>query len=152
MEVAALVVWIITAAGGFVLLGTWIAKGGHRPGVGSPSRFPPGLVFGHFLLAAVGLVLWIIYVATDSDSLTWVAFGVVLVAALGGFVLLSRWLAPGPRPDRLRDGGHDTDRRGAVPGAGGGPPRPPGGYDPGAGAPRGAQRIAAAPAGPGWVR
>ena len=92
MEVAALVVWIITAAGGFVLLGTWIAKGGHRPGVGSPSRFPPGLVFGHFILAAVGLVLWIIYVATDSDSLTWVAFGVVLVAALGGFALLSRWL------------------------------------------------------------
>ena len=92
MEIAALVVWLITAAGGFVLLGTWIAKGGHRPGVGSPSRFPPGLVFGHFLLAAVGLVLWIIYVATDSDSLTWVAFGVVLVAALGGFALLSRWL------------------------------------------------------------
>jgi hypothetical protein len=92
MDVAALIVWLITAAGGFVLLGTWIAKGGHRPGAGRPSRFPPGLVFGHFLLAAAGLVLWIIYLAADSEGLGWVAFAVVALAALGGFVLLSRWL------------------------------------------------------------
>jgi manganese efflux pump family protein len=92
MDVAALIFWLLTAAGGFVLLGTWIAKGGHQPGDGSPSRFPPGLVFGHFLLAATGLVLWIIYLAADSDGLTWVAFAVVAVAALLGFGLLSRWL------------------------------------------------------------
>ena len=92
MDVAALIAWLLTAAGGFVLLGTWIAKGGHRPDAARPSRFPPGLVFGHFLLAALGLVLWIVYVAADSDGLTWVAFAVVAVAALLGFALLSRWL------------------------------------------------------------
>jgi hypothetical protein len=90
MAVAALITWIITALGGFFLLGTWISHGGHRQG--SASRFPPALIFGHFALAAAGLVLWIIYVAVDSDALTWTAFVVVLVAALLGFVMLSRWI------------------------------------------------------------
>ena len=107
MEVAALIFWLLTAAGGFVLLGTWIAKGGHQPDVGRPSRFPPGLVFGHFLLAAAGLVLWIIYLAADSDSLTWIAFALVALAAVGGFVLLSRWL-PQVRGRTAATGGDTT--------------------------------------------
>jgi manganese efflux pump family protein len=90
MAIAALIAWIITALGGFYLLGTWISHGGHRqPGA---SRFPPALIFSHFGLAATGLVLWIVYVALDSDGLTWIAFLVVLVAALLGFVMLSRWI------------------------------------------------------------
>jgi hypothetical protein len=40
----------------------------------------------------VGLVLWIVYVAADSDGLPWVAFAVVAVVALLGFGLLLRWL------------------------------------------------------------
>jgi hypothetical protein len=92
MDIAALIVWLLTAVGGFVLLGTWIVKGGHRADTGRPSRFPPGLVFGHFLLAAAGLVLWIIYLAADSDGLSWVSFAVVAVAALLGFGLFFRWL------------------------------------------------------------
>jgi hypothetical protein len=92
MDIAALIVWLLTAVGGFVLLGTWIVKGGHRADTGRPSRFPPGLVFGHFLLAATGLVLWIIYLAADSDGLSWVSFAVVAVAALLGFGLFFRWL------------------------------------------------------------
>jgi len=92
MEIAALIAWLLTAAGGFVLLATWIAKGGHRPDAPRPSRFPPALIFGHFLLAAAGLVLWIVYVAADSDGLGWVAFASVAVAALLGFGMLFRWL------------------------------------------------------------
>jgi hypothetical protein len=92
MDVAALITWLIAAIGGFVLLGTWIANGGLRRDVGRPSRLPPGVVFGHFLLAAAGLVLWVIYLVADSDSLTWVAFVAVAVAALLGFVMFFRWL------------------------------------------------------------
>jgi hypothetical protein len=90
MAVAALITWIITALGGFFLLSVWIRHGGHRQP--SASRFPPGLIFGHMGLAATGLVLWIIYVALDSEGLTWIAFIVVLAAALLGFVMLSRWI------------------------------------------------------------
>ena len=92
MDVAALVIWVITALGGFVLLATWVVKGGHRPDARPPSRLTAGQVFGHFLLAATGLVLWIVYVATDSGGLGWVAFAVLLVVALLGFSMFFRWL------------------------------------------------------------
>jgi hypothetical protein len=92
MDVAALVTWLITAVGGFVLLGTWVTRGGHRVDAGQPSRFPAGLVFGHFLLAAVGLVLWIVYVAADPDGLAWLAFAIVAAVALLGFAMFFRWL------------------------------------------------------------
>lgn len=90
MAVAALILWIITALGGFYLLATWIRRGGHRPSEGS--RFPPALIFGHFALAALGLVLWIIYVVTDADALAWVAFILLLLVALLGFTMLARWI------------------------------------------------------------
>jgi hypothetical protein len=93
MEVAALITWVITALGGFVLLGTWISRGGIRQGGdAAASRFPPGLIFGHFLLAATGLVLWIIYLVADSSALAWVSFAILLVVALLGFTMFARWL------------------------------------------------------------
>jgi len=93
VDVAALILWILTAGGGFVLLGTWVAKGGarHQP-AGAGSRFPPALILGHFLLAAAGLVLWIIYVATDTSALAWVAFVLLAVVALMGFTMFARWI------------------------------------------------------------
>lgn len=93
MDIAALIVWIITAVGGFGLLGTWIAKGGVRPQqAGAASRFPPALIFGHFLLAAAGLVLWLVYVATGTDALAWIAFVLLLIVAVLGFTMFARWL------------------------------------------------------------
>lgn len=92
MDIAALIGWLVTAVGGFVLLGTWVAKGGHRPTTEPRSRFSPGQVFGHFLLAAAGLVLWIVYVAADSDGVAWPAFAILVVVALIGFSMFFRWL------------------------------------------------------------
>lgn len=91
MDVAALIAWIVTAGGGFVLLGTWIAKGGARRD-GPGSRFPAPLIFGHFLLAATGLVLWIVYVAVDSKAVGWTAFVLLAIVALLGFTMLARWI------------------------------------------------------------
>ena len=91
MDVAALILWILTAGGGFVLLGTWVAKGGARRD-GAGSRFPVPLIFGHFLLAAIGLVLWIIYVAADKDGVGWTAFVLLAIVALLGFTMLARWI------------------------------------------------------------
>jgi hypothetical protein len=93
MDVAALIAWVVTALGGFILLGTWISRGGARGGGdAAASRFPPGLIFGHFLLAATGLVLWIVYLAADSSALAWVSFAILLVVALLGFTMAARWL------------------------------------------------------------
>jgi hypothetical protein len=93
MDVAALVTWLATAVGGFVLLGTWISKGGVRQAQTGQSRFPPAVIFGHFLLAAIGLVLWIVFLASDESSgLAWTAFVILVVVALLGFTMLARWL------------------------------------------------------------
>ncbi|WP_406689421.1 hypothetical protein REH65_25470 [Saccharopolyspora sp. ID03-671] len=88
MALAALITWLITAVGGFVMLGTWIAKGGPKKN----SHLPPAVIFGHFALAAIGLVVWIIYVFTDNHAIAWTGFGLLLPVALLGFAMLFRWL------------------------------------------------------------
>jgi hypothetical protein len=107
MDIAALIAWVVTAGGGFVLLGKWVAAGGHRPTTEPRSRFSPGQVFGHFLLAATGLVLWIVYVAADNDGVTWAAFAILVLVALIGFSMFFRWL-PQVR-GRQRIGGAATN-------------------------------------------
>lgn len=93
MAVAALIAWIVTALGGFYLLATWIQKGGHRRTAGvSGSNFPPALIFGHFALAAVGLIVWIVFLITDTKGYAWTSFGLLVVIALLGFGMLLRWL------------------------------------------------------------
>jgi hypothetical protein len=92
MDIAALVAWVVTALGGFVLVARWVSRGGLRQQQTGTTRFPAPVVFGHFVLAAVGLVLWIIYLVTDTDSFAWTAFGLLVAVALLGFGLLSRWI------------------------------------------------------------
>ncbi len=90
MHIAALVTWLITALGGFYLLGTWIARGALRsPG---SSRLPAPVLFGHFLLAAAGLVVWIVYLAAGTRALAWTAFGLLVPVALLGLIMFARWL------------------------------------------------------------
>ncbi|MCW2900750.1 MAG: hypothetical protein JWO67_3015 [Streptosporangiaceae bacterium] len=92
MSIAALITWLITALGGFYLLGTWLARGGVRQQQTKTTRFPAPVILGHFLLAAAGLVVWIIYVAADTKALAWAAFIILLPVALLGFTMLARWI------------------------------------------------------------
>jgi hypothetical protein len=91
MEWAALVTWVLTAGGGFVLLSIWLARGGMKSQAAG-NRIKPPLIMSHFLLAATGLVLWIIYVVNDSSALAWIAFVLLLVVALLGFTMFAIWL------------------------------------------------------------
>jgi len=92
MKWAALITWVVTAGGGFVLLSIWLARGGMRQQAGAGNRIRPPLIMSHFLLAASGLVLWIIYLAADKKALAWIAFVVLLVVALLGFTMFAIWL------------------------------------------------------------
>ncbi|MCW7940618.1 hypothetical protein AAW14_00755 [Streptomyces hygroscopicus] len=93
MALAALITWLVTALGGFYMLGIWISRGGARQQqTGGASRLPVPVVFGHFALAAAGLVVWIIYLVTDKAALAWTAFGLLVPVALLGFTMLARWL------------------------------------------------------------
>jgi hypothetical protein len=91
MSVAALVTWVLTAGGGFVLLVVWLKNGGMAQR--EKGRIRPAIILTHFALAAAGLVLWIVYVANDSSTVAWIAFALLLVVALIGFTMLGIWLS-----------------------------------------------------------
>jgi hypothetical protein len=91
MEWAALITWVATAGGGFVLLAIWLGRGGMRQGREPGSRIRPPLILSHFLLAAAGLVVWIAYLATDNDSLAWIAFVMLAIVALLGWTMFFIW-------------------------------------------------------------
>jgi hypothetical protein len=92
MKWAALVTWVLTAGGGFVLLGVWLKNGGPAQRDQPGRRIRPSLIFSHFGLAAAGLVVWIVYVAADKDALAWVGFVLLVPVALLGFTMLALWL------------------------------------------------------------
>jgi hypothetical protein len=80
------------------MLGLWVARGGARAaGSGGTvtTRFAPGVVFSHFLLAAAGLVVWIIYMISGTDALVWVAFAILVLVAILGEVLFVPWMRAG---------------------------------------------------------
>lgn len=91
MKWAALIAWVITAGGGFVLLSIWLKRGGMRQQPEGGSRIRPPLILSHFLLAATGLVVWVIYLASDKDALAWIALAILAVVALLGWTMFAIW-------------------------------------------------------------
>ena len=89
MNVAALIAWLVTALGGFYLLSKWLARGGVR----GPSRFPVPVIFGHFLLAAAGLIVWIVFLLAHTRALAWTAFVILVPVALLGFGVVATLVA-----------------------------------------------------------
>ncbi|HYZ78655.1 MAG TPA: hypothetical protein VE596_14910 [Gaiellaceae bacterium] len=92
MKWAALIAWLVTAGGGFVLLAIWLARGGMGQGREGGSRIRPPLILSHFLLAATGLVIWIVYLFADKDALAWIAFAILAVVAVLGWTMFAIWL------------------------------------------------------------
>ena len=92
MKWAALIAWVLTAGGGFVLLTIWLARGGMQQQREGGDRIRPPLILSHFLLAATGLVIWIVYLFADKDALAWIALAVLGVVALLGFTMFAIWL------------------------------------------------------------
>jgi hypothetical protein len=101
MKWAALIAWLITAGGGFVLLSIWLARGGMQQAQGAGNRIRPPLILSHFVLAAGGLVVWIIFLISDNDALAWIAFAILAVVAVLGFTMFAIWL----RRRQARTGG-----------------------------------------------
>jgi manganese efflux pump family protein len=90
MKHTALISWVVTAGGGFVLLGLWLRHGGMRQR--EPGRqIRPPLILSHFALAATGLVLWIVFLINDSDALAWIAFAILVAVALLGWTMFAIW-------------------------------------------------------------
>jgi hypothetical protein len=95
MAIAALITWIITAGFGAFMLARWASRGGVRHAEGAGTNLPPYRVFTHFGLAVAGLILWIVYLVTDSTLLAWIAFADLIVVASIGLIMVMQWAKDG---------------------------------------------------------
>jgi hypothetical protein len=95
MSIAALITWIVTAGFGFFMLIRWATRGGVKKVDGAGTHLPPARVFTHFGLAAAGLIIWIIYLVTDSTILAWIAVVDLVIIAIIGVVMVRQWAKDG---------------------------------------------------------
>ena len=107
LGIAALTTWLLDAASGAYMLGTWIVRGGLRRQRAAGDRLGTGVVFGHFGMATTGLLVWASYLATQLAFLGWLAIGLLMVVIGLGISTVTLWT---PFPAR---------RAASGPGAGG---------------------------------
>lgn len=119
MATVALVAWALTAIGGFVMLGRWVAHGGLGQQRTGASRLPAGVVFSHLALAAAGLVLWVVYLLADAAVLGWIALALLVPVAALGVAMLARWWQVRRVPHAVPAGAHRAARGAATPASGG---------------------------------
>jgi hypothetical protein len=92
LEIAALVMWVLTAAAGLRPLARWLSEGGLRRQGTKVTRFPIALLLGHPTLAVLALATWVAFLLTQSSVYAWSAFGALVLVTLLGFTMLTRWL------------------------------------------------------------
>jgi hypothetical protein len=89
---ATVIIWFSTVLIGLYMLAVWlIEKDVTEQGV-MPSRLPVAIIFGHLLLAATGLGVWVAYLVLDQMALAWTAIAILgAIAGLGATMFL-RWI------------------------------------------------------------
>ena len=92
MGLAALISWLVTAFVGLYLLAVWLIENDvtHKGAVAS--RLPGPVILGHVMLALTGLVVWVIYLLSDDETLAWSVLGILLVIATLGLTMFTRWI------------------------------------------------------------
>ena len=96
LSLAALGAWVLAAGSGSYILGGWISHGALRRLRAGGAGLSPVVIFGHFALAAAGLLVWIIFLATGWAALAWTAVGLLLPVAGLGMAMLTLGLSGEP--------------------------------------------------------
>jgi hypothetical protein len=92
MQQAGLIAWLITAGAGLYLLTVWLIEYDREFQSAAATRLPVPVISAHALLAVTGLVIWGIYLLTNTDRLAWVATFILAPVALFGFIMAARWI------------------------------------------------------------
>jgi hypothetical protein len=92
LGVIALITWIITALLGLFLLVIWLIEYDPDFQSAAATRLPIPVISAHVLLALSGLALWIVYLASDKDSLELGALAVLALVAIFGVTMAVRWV------------------------------------------------------------
>ncbi|WP_329239838.1 hypothetical protein OG417_38570 [Actinoallomurus sp. NBC_01490] len=95
--------WVLTAVAGLRLLVRWLAEGGLRRQGTKVTRYPAVLLLGHPTLAVLALATWVAFLLTRSSVYAWSSFGGLVLVALLGFTMFTRWLT-GQGGKHARDG------------------------------------------------
>ena len=137
MTVAALAAWLLTAGLGLYLFTIWLIEDDGSEDARSYRRLRAPVVFGHAGLAVTGLGVWFIYLYVDIGRLAWIAILILVLVAILGVVMFTRWI-PVHRMVRRRPVLPDRQETGLVrsragPGPVWGPPEWPGRPFPGTG-------------------
>jgi hypothetical protein len=115
MRVATLISWLLTVSLGGFMLHTWLDRGGMRQARESPDGLPPALIFGHAVLATVGLLLWAAYLVTGVRPVAWAAVGALMVTVGLGLCTVTLWTPyPARRPGERRSAPDAELRSGAA--------------------------------------
>jgi hypothetical protein len=93
MSLAALLTWIITAGAGLYLLTIWLIEYDREFQSAAATRLPVPVISAHALLAVAGLVVWGVYLITDTPRLALAAAATLLVVAALGLTMAVRWFA-----------------------------------------------------------
>jgi hypothetical protein len=103
MRFATLLSWLVTVSLGAFMLRTWLARDGLRRERAREGGLPPHLIFGHAALALIGLLLWIVYLASGARLLAWAGVGALMVTVCLGLCTVTLWTPyPARRPGERR--------------------------------------------------
>jgi hypothetical protein len=90
--VGALITWLAAVLMGLYMLTVWLIENDVTSGGAAHSRLPVPVIFGHLLLAATGLVFWVVYLIVDRMMFAWTAIGLLGAIALLGTTMFLRWI------------------------------------------------------------
>jgi hypothetical protein len=93
MDVIGLITGVVAAGFGLYLLSIWLIEYDREFQTAAATRLPPPLLAGHVLAAVSGLLLWIAYLAWNSNRLAWYSLFGFLVAAALGLTMAYRWIS-----------------------------------------------------------
>jgi hypothetical protein len=91
MALAALISWLVTVFVGLYLLVVWLIEN-DVTNLGTASRLPGPVIFGHVLLALTGLGVWVAHLITDSAATGWAALGILGAIGILGLTMFTRWI------------------------------------------------------------
>lgn len=92
MPIIALITWIATALGGLFLLAIWLIEYDPDFQRAAATRLPIPVISGHVLLAIGGLVVWVMYLVTDEETLAWGTVAILAGVVAFGLTMAIRWI------------------------------------------------------------
>ena len=92
MPLAALLTWMVTAAGGLYLLTIWLIEYDREFQSVAATRLPVPVISTHALLAVTGLGCGRSTSSPARHELAWLAAGILVVVAILGLTMAARWI------------------------------------------------------------